>query len=135
LRVFGFRPCIFFCYKTTPVSYKYFGLVLAVIIFYKNVYVANKGWRGDVAYDADVSFHMLWDQNKKTKSAEGPNPKIHRKLHLLTSFPLLHHLQHIFIKLHGKPRKTQKFINIHNIIIDITTLVIHQKFIWKIHLA
>jgi len=79
----------------------------------------------------DVSFHMLshkfkGTKIKKTKSAEGPNSKIHIKLHLLPSFPLLHDLQHILIKFHRKPRNSSTNINI---IIDITTLEIHKKIL------
>ena len=61
----------------------------------------------DMADNVDVSFHMLSHKVRGTKIkkqfVEGPNPKIYRKLHLLPSFPLLHDLQHILIKLHTKP--------------------------------
>ena len=72
----------------------------------------------DMADDVDVLFHMLSHKAsgtiiKKQNSQRDQTQKVIEKLHLLPSFPLLHHLQHIFIKFHRKPKKTLKFINRH----------------------
>jgi len=41
--VFGFRSCILFCSKTTPVNYKRFGFGSCRYFQLQNVYVINGG--------------------------------------------------------------------------------------------
>ena len=97
--------------------------------------MANEGWYGDVwrgrrhwCVVPYAESQCSRDQNQKTKFVEGPNPKINRKLHLLPSFPLFHHLQHMFIKLH---RKLQKNLEIHQQTLTSSSTSLHKKKIIK----